>query len=138
MSMTWMIVIGVAAAALVAVRILLSLRRLRHAQADDWDARQVRKFRQLGNDPFKLHDIDFFFGLHDAPACEHLQVILVAEGCVVSYHVMPEHLGTGYSLYARKQLRLSVTDIQEHSARYRMLAARHAAAYDGWNVVGDR
>jgi hypothetical protein len=138
MSMTWMIVIGVAAAVLVAVRILLSLRRLRHAQADDWDARQVRKLRQLGNDPFKLHDIDFFFGLPDAPACERLQVILVAEGCVVSYHMMPEHLGTGYSLHARKQLRLSVTDIQEHSARYRALAAQYAAAYDGWNAVGDR
>lgn len=138
MSLTWMIVIGVAAVVLVVVRILLSLRRLRHAEADDWDARQVRKLRQLGNDPFKLHDIDFFFGIPDASACEHLRVILVAEGCVVSYHQMPEHLGSGYSLHARKQLRLSVTEIQEHSTRYRLLAVQHAAAYDGWNAVGDR
>lgn len=130
-----MVLVGVAAAALALVRIVGSVRRMRQAQAEDWDERQVKKLRAMGGDPFRPYDVDFFFGLPDPAACERLQAELAAEGCAVDFRAIGADTGTGYSLHARKQLRVSVTEMQEHSARYRALAARHGGVYDGWNAA---
>jgi hypothetical protein len=126
MSSMWMVLVGVAAVALVLVRIVGSVRRMRQAQTEGWDEQQVKKLRALGGDPFRPYDVDFFFGLPDEPACERLQAALAAEGCTVDFRA------------ARKQLRLSVTEMQEHSARYRALAAQHGGNYDGWNAASAR
>lgn len=134
MSSMWMILVGVAAAALAVVRIVGAVRRTRKAQAEDWDEQQVKKLRALGGDPFRPYDVDFFFGLPDEPACERLKTALAAEGCAVDYRAVPPDVGSGFSLHARKQLRLSVTEMQEHSARYRALAVEHGGIYDGWNA----
>ena len=134
MSSLWMLLVGVAAVALVAVRIGGSVRRLRRAQAADWDEQQVKKLRALGGDPFRPYDIDFFFGVPDEAACGQLAQALQAEGCAVDYRAVSPDTGSGYSLHARKPLRLSVTEMQEHSARYRALAAQHGCVYDGWNA----
>lgn len=135
MSSMWMALVGVAAVVLVVVRIVGSVRRMRQAQAEGWDEQQVKKLRALGGDPFRPYDVDFFFGLSDEPACERLQAALAAEGCTVDFRAVPPDTGSGYSLHARKQLRLSVTEMQEHSARYRALAAQHGGNYDGWNAA---
>ncbi len=134
MSSLWMLLVGVAAVALVAVRIGGSVRRLRRAQAADWDEQQVKKLRALGGDPFKPHDIDFFFGVPDEATCSKLAQVLQAEGATVDFRAVPPDTGSGYSLHARKPLRLSVSELQEHSARYRALAAQHACNYDGWSA----
>ena len=138
MSSMWMFMVGLAAIALVVVRILGSVRRMRRAQAQDWDAQQVKKLRALGGDPFRPYDVDFFFGLPDEAACGRLQQALQADGCTVDYRGVPPDTGSGFSLHARKPLRLSVTELQEHSARYRALATQHGGAYDGWNASRDR
>lgn len=134
MNSLWMVLIGVAAVALIAVRIAGSVRRVRRAQAADWDEQQVKKLRALGGDPFRPYDIDFFFGVPDEGTCSRLAQILQAEGCSVDFRAVPPDTGSGYSLHASKQLRLSVSEMQEHSARYRALAAQHACVYDGWNA----
>jgi len=138
MNSMWMVLVGVAAVALAAVRIVGSVRRLRKAQAEDWDEQQVKKLRALGGDPFRPYDVDFFFGLPDEPACERLKAALVPEGCAVDYRAIPPDTGSGFSLHARKQLRLSVTEMQEHSARYRALAGQHGGSYDGWSAAPAR
>ena len=130
-----MLLVGVAAAALALVRIVGGVRRARRAQAEDWDEQQVKKLRAMGGDPFRPYDVDFFFGLPDAAACERLQADLLTEGCAVDFRAASDDTGGGYSLHARKSLRLSVTELQEHSARYRALAAGHGGVYDGWNAV---
>jgi hypothetical protein len=134
MSSLWIVLVGVAAVALAAVRIVGSVRRMRKAQGEDWDEKQVKRLRALGGDPFRPYDVDFFFGVPDEAACVRLQQALQADGCTVDYRALPSDTGSGYSLHARKQLRLSVTEMQEHSARYRALAAQHDCAYDGWNA----
>jgi len=132
-----MILVGVAAIALAVVRVAASLRRLRAAQAGgDWDEQQVKKIRAQGGDPFRPYDVDFFFGVPDEAGCQRLQAALSADGCsAVDYRPLPPDRGTGFSLHARKSLRLSVTEMQEHSTRYRALAAEQGAIYDGWNAV---
>jgi hypothetical protein len=39
---------------------------------------------------------------------------------------------SGYSLHARKRLRISVSEMQEYSQRFRLLAEQHGGHYDGW------
>lgn len=134
MSSTWMILVGIAAAALAVLRVVTGVRRMRKSQAEDWDERQVKKLRAQGGDPFRPYDVDFFFGVPDAAACERLKGVLEGEGCAVDYRAVPPDTGTGFSLHARKQMRLSVTEMQEHSARYRALAVEHGGIYDGWNA----
>jgi hypothetical protein len=134
MSSLWMVLVGIAAVALAVVRIVTSVRRLHRSRSADWDEQQVKRLRALGGDPFLPYDIDFFFGVPDAASCEKLAEVLRAEGCAVDYRAVPADTGSGYSLHARKSLRLSVTQMQEHSARYRALAAQHGSVYDGWNA----
>jgi hypothetical protein len=138
MSSMWMVLVGVAAAAMAVVRIVSSVRRMRRAQGESWDEQQVKKLRALGGDPFRPYDVDFFFGLPDEPSCERLKALLAAEGCAVDYRALPPDSASGFSLHARKQLRLSVTELQEHSARYRALAEQHGGAYDGWSASAGR
>lgn len=134
MNSLWIVLVGVAAVALAVVRIVGGVRRMRQAQASDWDEQQVKKLRALGGDPFRPYDIDFFFGVPDAATCALLAPSLQADGCTVDFRAVPPDAGSGYSLHASKQLRLSVTEMQEHSARYRALATQHGCVYDGWNA----
>ena len=39
---------------------------------------------------------------------------------------------SGYSLHARKHLRVSVTEMQDYSQRFRALAEQYGGHYDGW------
>ena len=39
---------------------------------------------------------------------------------------------SGYSLHARKHLRISVTEMQDFSKRFRGLAQQYGGYYDGW------
>ncbi|MFO1410366.1 MAG: ribonuclease E inhibitor RraB [Steroidobacteraceae bacterium] len=134
MNSLWMVLVAVAAVALAVVRIVGSVRRMRQAQASDWDEQQVKKLRALGGDPFRPYEVDFFFGVPDEATCARLAPALQADGCTVDYRAVPPDTGSGYSLHASKQLRLSVTEMQEHSARYRALATQHGCVYDGWNA----
>jgi len=134
MNSSWMVLIGIAVAALAVLRVVTGVRRMRRSQAEGWDEQQVKKLRARGGDPFRPYDVDFFFGLPDTAACAGLETVLQAEGCVVDYRAVAPDTGSGFSLHARKQMHLSVTEMQEHSARYRRLAVEHGGVYDGWNA----
>ncbi len=130
--MGWMILVLVAAALLAVVRVFVGLRRNRSRMEDDWDARLVQNLRAAGGNAFTPYEVDFFFNLPDEAACAALRGVLEPEGFTIDSRVMGGEGASGYSLHARKPVRVSVTQMQEYSQRFRRLAQQHGGHYDGW------
>jgi hypothetical protein len=134
----WILVALVAAGIAAVVRIYFSLQRLRSARADDWDAKMVERVRSQGVDPFKPHEVDFFFALPDTNACEAFRTLLQAEEYAVDVKPVTDSTQHPFSLHASKALRLAVPDMQEKSRRFKELAAAHGGRYDGWAAGATR
>ena len=133
--MLWLLILFVFVAFAVLVRIYFNVRKLRAAaMRDDWDAQQISHLRALGSDPFRAHDVDFFFGLPSEAACEAVRKQLELEGFTVDTKPVPDAVDQVFSLHARKTMRLSVPDMQELGRRFRELAAVHGGRYDGWTA----
>jgi hypothetical protein len=127
------ILIALAAAGLAAlVRIYFSLQKLRGDRADDWDAKMIERVRSQGADPFKAHEVDFFFALPDTASCDGLRNVLVADGYAVDIKPVADSSAHPFSLHASKALRLAVPEMQEKSRRFKELAEAHRGRYDGW------
>jgi len=133
--MSWAYALLFAAAAIAVYRVWFTLKRAAR-RGDDWDAQLVKNLRAQGGTAFREYDIDFFFGLPDAAACQALEPVLTADGCAVDYRAATTEGASGYTLRARKPMRVSVPEMQAHSKRYRELAARHGGSYDGWATEG--
>jgi len=130
--MNWILVALVVAGLAALVRIYFSLQRLRRAREDDWDAKMIERVRSQGIDPFKAHEVDFFFALPDAATCDAVRVALAADGYQVDVKPVSESSDQPFSLHASKALRLAVPDMQEKSRRFKKLAELHRGRYDGW------
>jgi len=120
------------AALLAAGRVLLTLRRARTKTHDDWDARLVQNLRAAGGNSFTPYEVDFFFNLPTEAACAALGGTIAAEGFAIDSRVMGGEGASGFSLHARKHVRVSVPEMQEYSQRFRALAEQHGGHYDGW------
>lgn len=130
--MNW-ILIALAAAGLAAlVRIYFSLQKLRGDREDDWDAKMIERVRSQGIDPFKAHEVDFFFALPDAASCDAVRNELAAEGYEIDIKAVTESSDHPFSLHASKALRLAVPEMQEKSRRFKQLAEVQRGRYDGW------
>jgi hypothetical protein len=134
--MNWVYVMLLTAAALACWRVYISIKTAASQRADDWDEQLVKNWRAQGGNGFALTDVDFFFGVPDAEHCASLATALQAEGCTVDYHPATTEGATGYTMHAVKPLRISVSEMQEHSARYRKLAETQDSQYDGWATAG--
>ena len=131
--MQWIYVVLVLIALLAVVRVVLALRKARaQSTHDDWDERLVKNLRSAGGNSFTPYEVDFFFNLPDEAACAALRGVLEPEGFAIDTRVMSGEGASGYSLHARKYLRISVTEMQGLSQRFRALAERHGGYYDGW------
>lgn len=130
--MVWALLFLVIAALLAAVRIYMGVRRARNTTHDDWDERLVQNLRAAGGNAFTPYEVDFFFNLPDEAACERLRGTLEPEGFAIDSRLMSGEAATGYSLHARKAIRVSVSEMQEYSKRFRALAEQHGGHYDGW------
>ncbi|MGA8708939.1 MAG: ribonuclease E inhibitor RraB [Steroidobacteraceae bacterium] len=130
--MTWVLLLLVVAALLAAVRIYVGIRRGRGATHDDWDQRLVQNLRAAGGNAFTPYEVDFFFNLPDEATCKVLAEILGGEGFAVDTRVMGGEGASGFSLHASKAVRVSVTEMQDYSKRFRALAEQHGGHYDGW------
>ncbi|HXR19950.1 MAG TPA: ribonuclease E inhibitor RraB [Steroidobacteraceae bacterium] len=130
--MTWTILILIGAALLAVVRIIVAVRRHRAQPQDDWDARLVQNLRAAGGNAFTPYEVDFFFNLPDEAACAALRGVLEPEGFAIDSRIMGGEAASGYSLHARKPVRVSITQMQEYSQRFRALAEQHGGHYDGW------
>jgi len=130
--MSWVLLLLVVAALLAAVRIYVGVRRNRGAAQDDWDERLVQNLRSAGGNAFTPYEVDFFFNLPDAASCATLGGLLEREGFAIDTRVMGGEGASGFSLHARKSVRVSVTEMQDYSKRFRALAEQHGGHYDGW------
>ncbi len=126
----------VLAAAIAAYRVYLIMRNARNAQQDDWDERLVKNLRAQGGDPFSPYEVDFFFDLPDAAACEQVATTLRAESYEVDFRQLEPDRGVSYTLHARKKIRVSVPDMQGLTRTLGALAAQHGGRYDGWVTAG--
>jgi len=134
--MSVMNVLLVLAGAIAAYRIVMIVRKVRDSQQDDWDERLVKNLRAQGGDPFSPYEVDFFFDLPDAPACEKVAAALQLEAYAVDYRQLEPDRGVSYTLHARKKIRVSVPDMQDLTRSFGALAAQHGGRYDGWVTAG--
>lgn len=135
MSYAWIFL--VLAALVAALRVFAVIRRMRaSASRDDIDERLVKSMREGGMDMFVPTEVDFFFSLPDAAACTAVRAQLEPEGCGVDVKELDGESGGGFSLHARRTLRVSVTEMQEHSRRFAQLAQAQRGSYDGWAAAG--
>src|SRR5580698_1974696 len=133
--MQWVYIVLVFAALVAIARIVMVLRTARaQATHDDWDARLVKNLRAAGGNAFTPYEVDFFFSLPDEAACASLRNTLEPEGFSTDTRAMQESTTGGYSLHARKHLRVSVSEMQDHSKRFRLLAEQVNGQYDGWTT----
>jgi hypothetical protein len=132
--MDWFVVLVLAAGAVAVGRIYIVLKNQWKAQEDDWDARAIERLRKQGSDPFKPHDVDFFFGLPDEEACRKVRETLEAEGYKVDLKPAKDSVTNPFSLHATKSIRLSAPDMKELSRHFNQLAAAHGGRYDGWTA----
>jgi hypothetical protein len=131
--MQWVYVVLVLIALLAVVRVVLALRKARSQSThDDWDERLVKNLRAAGGNSFTPYEVDFFFSVPDEAAVASLRGTLESDGFAIDTRIMSAEGMSGYSLHARKHLRISVTEMQEFSKRFRTLAEQHGGYYDGW------
>jgi hypothetical protein len=129
----WLYLILIAAAALAIGRVVMNIRKARKlSMHDDWDSQLVKNLRAAGGNAFTAYEVDFFFTLPDEAACGSLRGMLEPEGFAVESRVASGEAATGYSVHAHKQLRVTVSDMQGYSKRFRSLAERFGGYYDGW------
>ena len=131
--MQWVYVVLVLIALLAVVRVVLALRKARaQSTHDDWDERLVKNLRSAGGNSFTPYEVDFFFSVPDEAAAASLRAALETDGFAIDSRIMSGEAASGYSLHARKHLRVSVSEMQGLSQRFRLLAQRHNGHYDGW------
>ena len=133
MATKWAYVILIAAAALAIARVIMTINKARkQARHDDWDSQLVKNLRAAGGNAFTPYEVDFFFTLPDEASCGSLRGTLEQEGFAVESRVATGEAASGYSVHARKHLRVNVSEMQEYSQRFRALAEQYGGFYDGW------
>jgi hypothetical protein len=132
-STQWIYVALVVAGLLAIARIVSSIVRVRKQSAhDDWDSQLVKNLRAAGGNAFTPYEVDFFFTVPDEASCGSLRGTLEPEGFTVDTRLSTGEAVSGYSVHARKYLRVTVSEMQEYSQRFRALAEQFGGYYDGW------
>ena len=132
--MSWLLIVLIVAGCAILARIYFKVKSIRGAAQEDWDSRVIDRLRKAGSDPFKAHDVDFFFGLPNEGAAQAVNAELEREGFAIDIKAVPENSDYPYSLHARKSMRLSVPDMRELGRRFAALVERHQGRYDGWSA----
>jgi hypothetical protein len=130
--MTWLLIVLIVAGFGILARIYFKVRNLRSRAQEDWDSRIIDRLRKAGSNPFKDHDVDFFFGLPNENAAQAVNAELERSGFAVDVKAVPENPNYPYSLHARKSMRLTVPDMRELSRHFTELVQQHGGRYDGW------
>lgn len=130
--MSWLLILAVVAGIAALARIYANVRKLRKAEASDWDSQMIARLRAQGSDPFQPYEVDFFFALPSEAACREVRQQLEAEGFEVDLKPVPESAEQPFSLHASKALRLSVPDMRDLTRRFGELASAKGGRYDGW------
>jgi hypothetical protein len=130
---TWIYVALLMAALIAIARIVTAVLKARKRAAhDDWDSHLVKNLRAAGGNAFTPYKVDFFFTVPDEASCGSLRGALEPEGFRVESRISTGEAASGYSVHASKHVRVTVTEMQEYSQRFRALAEQHGGYYDGW------
>ena len=133
-SANWIIFFAAIGGFIAVWRIWQNLAKLRQRKNDSWDARLIDQLRKRGSDPFKPHDVDFFFAFPSKEAADELAARLTSEGFKTDVIDTPENGELRYSLHAQKSLQLTVPDMQDLSRRLTDAALAKNGRYDGWSA----
>jgi hypothetical protein len=124
----------VAVAAFSLLRVIGQWRGMSRKQRKiDWDEHFIVGLRKAGVDTFAEHTVDFFFTLPTRAAAEKLAFTLRPEGFQLD--IKEDSEGGTFSLHARRDTRLVVSEMQQQTARFSALAAEHGGKYDNWAVA---
>ncbi len=115
-------------------RIVWSLRKIGKVRNDSWDEKVIDQLRKSGSDPFKPHNVDFFFGMPDEATAQKVAQLLAAEGFSADVEHKDEDPSQPYSVHALIAMRLSVPDMKAKSRRFTQLAEQVGGTYDGWTA----
>jgi hypothetical protein len=130
--MNWLLILVVLAGVFAVYKLYASLKKGRELHDADWDNKLIAELRKRGQDPFKPHDVDFFFALPNESACTAVNRVLEGEGFRVDIKAMPEDKEFPFSLHARQNMRVHAPEMKAFSRRFTELAKAHAGRYDGW------
>jgi hypothetical protein len=133
-SVTWIILFAAVGGLIAVWRIWQNLSKLRQRKNDSWDARVIDQLRKRGSDPFKPHDVDFFFAFPSKEVADSLAAQLTGEGFKTDVIDTPENGELRYSLHAQKSIQLTVPDMQDLSRRLTDAALARQGRYDGWSA----
>jgi hypothetical protein len=133
-STNWMIAFAVLGGLVAAWRIYQNLQKLRRQKNDSWDERLIDQLRKRGTDPFKPHDVDFFFAFPSAQSAEELAAELRGDGFDADVIDTPDAGELRFSLHAHKSMQLTVPDMQALSRRLSDAANIRKGRYDGWSA----
>src|SRR3569833_4058220 len=97
-------------AAAVIFRFYSTMKKGREVHGDNWDAKLITELRKRGQDPFKPHDVNFFFALPNEPACTAINRQLEGEGFAVDVKAMPGN-EFRFSLSASRYLRVDASEL---------------------------
>lgn len=132
--MTWYVLLFlVLAAGAVVYKLVKSVRQGREVHGQDFDSKLISQLRAKGMDPFKDHDVDFFFALPDEPASAAVNKHLESMGFRVDVKAVPESGEYPFSVHASKTMRLHAPDMRELTRQFRLLATANRGRYDGWS-----
>jgi hypothetical protein len=129
----WFVVFVLLAAAVVVARFIQSVRKGRAVHGQDFDTKLISQLRAKGMDPFKDHDVDFFFALPDEAASAAVNKLLESKGFRVDVKAVPENTEYPLSVHGSKTMRLNAEEMRELSRQFRELAAANRGRYDGWS-----
>lgn len=135
--MRWLLILILVGIALAILRVLVIAGRQRAARLEAWDAKLIRQMREKGLDPFRAHELDFFFDLPNQTAAASAAHRLEAEGFAIDTHPLGDAGSERVSLHARKSMRLVLDEVTAHSRRFTTLAEELGGRYDGWTVQRD-
>jgi hypothetical protein len=130
---SWFIVFVLLVAAVVIWRFIQSLRKGREQHGQDFDAKLISQLRARGMDPFKDHEVDFFFALPDETASAAVNKHLETQGFRVDVKAVPDNTEYPFSVHASRTMRVHAEEMRELTRQFRELATLNRGRYDGWS-----
>jgi hypothetical protein len=134
--LSWFLLFVALAGVAVVFKLIQSIRKGRAAHGQDFDTKLVSQLRAKGMDPFKDHDVDFFFALPDDAACAAVNKALEAQGFRVDVKAVTDGGEFPFSVHGCKSMRVHAAEMRELSHQFSELATANRGRYDGWSTTG--
>jgi hypothetical protein len=132
--LTWFLLFVALAGAAVLFKLIQSVRKGRAVHGQDFDTKLISQLRAKGMDPFKDHDVDFFFALPDEAAAAAVNKHLESQGFRVDVKAVADGGEFPFSVHGSKTMRVHAEGMRELSHQFRELAAANRGRYDGWST----